>query len=626
MKSPLDELRDELHRLVAAHQNDIRGYAGDNESLENGLNESDLCNENLHAASVFAYLDDTIMAVPPEIAGAALDAAIEIFGRAGHTVHPGKSACWSLETPRHALPASCQRIWHEHGLLVGGVPVYDESKEPLLANGKLREVVDSAKKEAEFLVKLLGDEQFAADESWARVQSCLLILRYSLAAKLIYFSQTIAPSVVVPFASEFDDIMRETYMKIADIENINEEQKVQLSLPLRHGGCGLRTHAISELQRLFVSSAMLVAPAVADATGFAVAPSEPNAEIEGEDDTFSPFESCLRSCITDLHSQGISKPDFQHANPASAKSWADGASERLSKKTKADLVALFENLPEVDCENAKARLLSCGGVGAQWLAQTPTCHLTQLPDEDMRSDIRLRLGMDTFCADVCPHINADGVACGAICDRQGRHLLCCPSGGGYFVGHDNVCATYCLLAAGTEGIPGVQAEWKPRVDAWPRSTRGAEADVGFFRIPGSRDTYVDAVCSYANPQTYRGCESTAGTVAELKARQKNADHPVFDANNRRRLHPFDFCALSFERHGYWAKETVGFTKKLAYARATALGLEPSSEICRWYGVISCCIQRANAKILRGEPVPGRHATPVPGGMFSLGRDLRLVTG
>ena len=67
-------------------------------------------------------------------------------------------------------------------------------------------------------------------------------------------------------------------------------------------------------------------------------------------------------------------------------------------------------------------------------------------------------------------------------------------------------------------------------------------------------------------------------------------------------------------------------KKLAYARATALGLEPFSEICRWYGVISCCIQRANAKILRGEPVPGRHATPVPGGMFSLGRDLRLVTG
>ena len=82
-----------------------------------------------------------------------------------------------------------------------------------------------------------------------------------------------------------------------------------------------------------------------------------------------------------------------------------------------------------------------------------------LPAEDMRSDIRLRLGMDTFCADVCPHINADGVACGAICDRQGRHLLCCPSGGGYFVCHDNVCAIFRLLAADIEGIPGVQDEF-----------------------------------------------------------------------------------------------------------------------------------------------------------------------
>ena len=84
--------------------------------------------------------------------------------------------------------------------------------------------------------------------------------------------------------------------------------------------------------------------------------------------------------------------------------------------------------------------------------------------------------------------------------------------------------------------------------------------MGFFGIPGSRDTYVDAVCSYANPVTYRGCESTAGKVAEKKAREKNADHPIFDAQNRRRLHPFNFCALSSERHGYWAKQTIGFTK------------------------------------------------------------------
>ena len=121
------------------------------------------------------------------------------------------------------------------------------------------------------------------------------------------------------------------------------------------------------------------------------------------------------------------------------------------------------------------------------------------------------------------------------------------------------------LATGADGIPGVVADWKPRVDVWPRATRGAEADVGFYRIPGFRDTYVDAVCSLANPDTYPGCEHTAGKVAEDKARAKNLDHPIFDPQTHRRMHHFDFCALSFERHGFWAKETVE-NKKLAHSQ------------------------------------------------------------
>ena len=147
--------------------------------------------------------------------------------------------------------------------------------------------------------------------------------------------------------------------------------------------------------------------------------------------------------------------------------------------------------------------------------------------------------------------------------------------------------------------------------------------IGFYRIPGCRDTYVDAVGGLANPATYPSCATTAGHLAERHAREKNADHPVFDSQSRRRMHPFDFSALSFERHGYLAKETVGFTKKLAFCRAVALGLEPSAEIRRWYGVISCCIQRANAKILRGEPVPGSFSSRPPR-LVARGQDLALV--
>ena len=113
-----------------------------------------------------------------------------------------------------------------------------------------------------------------------------------------------------------------------------------------------------------------------------------------------------------------------------------------------------------------------------------------------------------------------------------------------------------------------------------------------------RVTYVDGDISYTDPATYPGCESTPGHVAELKKRDKHRAHPVFDAGLRRQV-PFDFVALSFERHGRWAKETVSFTKKLATRRALAAGLEPAEEVRRWYAVISCSIQQINAEILRG---------------------------
>ena len=95
--------------------------------------------------------------------------------------------------------------------------------------------------------------------------------------------------------------------------------------------------------------------------------------------------------------------------------------------------------------------------------------------------------------EVCPHISAEGVECDAVCDRWGYHLQQCPSGGGYFVGHDTVCAEVADLAGGNERIPGVVVDWKAQVDAWPRTTRGYEADVGLYHIPGERDIYLDAV-------------------------------------------------------------------------------------------------------------------------------------
>ena len=79
----------------------------------------------------------------------------------------------------------------------------------------------------------------------------------------------------------------------------------------------------------------------------------------------------------------------------------------------------------------------------------------------------------------------------------------------------------------------------------------------------------------------------------------------------------------FERHGFIAKETAALIRKFASIKAAHFELEPSEEIRRWYVALSCFVQRANAKILRGEAVPGRGAS-VPSRLLVGGqRDLAL---
>ena len=97
---------------------------------------------------------------------------------------------------------------------------------------------------------------------------------------------------------------------------------------------------------------------------------------------------------------------------------------------------------------------------------------------------------------------------------------------------------------------------------------------------------------------------------------------MFDRSTGRRLQPYDFRDLAFERHGFIAIETVGIVRKLACLRAAAFELEPAAEIRKWYTILSCCVQRANAKVLRGEARPGERS-PVPSRLLLGTRDLAV---
>ena len=57
----------------------------------------------------------------------------------------------------------------------------------------------------------------------------VLLLRYSLGAKLVYFGQTVDPALLEPFARRFDAIVLRTSLKLLEIDQISEDQNCNCS-------------------------------------------------------------------------------------------------------------------------------------------------------------------------------------------------------------------------------------------------------------------------------------------------------------------------------------------------------------------------------------------------------------
>ena len=93
----------------------------------------------------------------------------------------------------------------------------------------------------------------------------------------------------------------------------------------------MRSHDRKELQRLYVSSALLVAPAVLAATGERIG-------ADGVDVEEGPtYESRLASSVQDMVAYGCSRPDFNNGGPVSAKVWARSISLKFQKILKAKI-------------------------------------------------------------------------------------------------------------------------------------------------------------------------------------------------------------------------------------------------------------------------------------------------
>lgn len=136
-----------------------------------------------------------------------------------------------------------------------------------------------------------------------------------------------------------------------------------------------------------MSSALLVAPAVFAATGERIDADAVGAE-EGR-----TFDGRLSSSIRDIVAYGGTRPDFSEGGPLNASAWADSISRKFTKSLLAriDHLHLHQMLPvEKDRKRAKARVRSCSGPGAQWVAALPTSPKRIFSDDDFRILMKFR--------------------------------------------------------------------------------------------------------------------------------------------------------------------------------------------------------------------------------------------
>jgi len=137
------------------------------------------------------------------------------------------------------------------------------------------------------------------------------------------------------------------------------------------------------------------------------------------------------------------------------------------------------------------------------------------------------------------------------------------------------------------------AEWAIVADGVP--------DLAFVGLPASRKVFADVVCTLADVHPEGGVR--AGVQAKEWEKQKRLRYPVTDAQGRRSV-PFDFVPLAFELHGRWGEDARAFGQRLAYARASAFGSDFSAEVARLYAIVSVGLQRGNAALILGNPMPG----------------------
>lgn len=428
----------------------------------------------------------------------------------------------------------------------------------------------------EFINMLLRDD--------LSVQVALLLIRLCLIPRMGYFTRVLPPRLTSTHAASFDAIIFDTAArKLALPTPLSDEAKLQLSLPIRYSGFGLRS--VSALVNVaYWCSLAQAAPDIVS-----IIPDVNRRSCLLPCDTQVPFARQLTNSHNELLTLEIPCGDTGVMPLDTEAFWKNYGSNRASKGLQGVLTAHLDTQsynhhlhlsPLKDVQRLKSA--SARNAGA-WLTCLPSSPELTMSDDDFRGASRIRLGL--------PYADLPrNCACGTEISTDYSHFLSCKllRRRSMTVRHDWLVH---LLAKFFRSL-GAVVHIEPRIFDVDRVR--PDLDIMFPTIRILSDI---TVVHPASPSRNSRIELSAATAAEAK---KTRSYSALANHQGAKL-----LSYAVETYGASGKEAVELVKFLRFDSIGSIQVVKSG----YYNqALSVCLQRGNVLVMNAGALQSRAAS------------------
>jgi hypothetical protein len=538
-------------------------------TLQEPLEQISLTHPDVKSA---AYLDDVFQQGSPAAAIAAFPALCHLCAAIGLHVNPDKCGVYSPDAQAAADVAAALGIRHcESGLMVAGTPVGTDAFITAHVNAKADAVSECID---------------AVLETPLPAQDKFMILRASAQMRTAHLPRVVPWRLVGDAIQRTEAKVAEAAFQIMERPQQGGTSAAQMTLPLRHGGMGIRATTELEGDASFLSAAAIAETAFRDGV-----------------QQFRPFAGPdgprLERIWQTLHAAGAASalwpPDALAVNTERIDKVMPDAQRvyaRFVAQGRSDALLAACDAAGAEGQRDRARLLSCQCRAASaWIDTLPTAPALRMSNADFVCAMRHRLGLTHMPA------NAPGVQCSCGQFMQPNdvdHAMTCKSQcGAMQLRHEIIKDTWRLIA----NRAGVASSVEPVLRRLPGAQASANANRPDSRgdillvLPGGL-TVADVSVVHPAASTYVQAARSVGGAAAARDQAKRVRYATADPNG------YAFIPLSVETFGRMGKPAMELLNTLATAAAAGGAVQKTGFVVNALRQLSVSLCRGNGIMYR----------------------------